>query len=370
MRRERYLLKGLLALYILLTLIFAGLNYGYAPAAPPAKAAVIHHLWELFENEFKVLLILIALLIGIRGRFRSEDLRGRNRRSLLFSFLAAALVVHLFLAAILKNRELYFVVMPLPWSTAGLQLQATGTLFGTALLPRYGSTGVKAMLVIFWGANLAVLAGTLIQGRRFQCCRVCLFNGFVAELFDGSVPLAACRSDSRVAPVPDGVLRVTGKARVLFFGLSIGFTLVWVLSLLFPGSLPQSVVAIAAGGEEYKYLFFDLLAMLLFWIILGPRTYCQYCPAGTAAGLIGRYAARQRIETEKSRCLSCGACNRHCPMGLDPMAAARDGAILRSSRCLGCRRCEESCPTGALTYRAGLIHWQGFPGKREHRERR
>lgn len=350
------LLKILLITYILLTLTFAGLNYGYAPGADDETAGTIHFLWELFENEGKSFLMLLAVSVGLLN-LRERDhpggsisRGGRNRRTILLSFLAAALVIHIILPWVSGNREIYFIAMPLPWTTSGLQIAAEGSNFGTDLLPCYGDKGISFMIYTFLGLNLVILLGTLVEGRRFQCSRICLFNGFIAELFDSATPLFG-----KKRPPGRGLLQLAGVIRPLLFALALLFTLIWLFQLIAPGLMPPPLIAGSAALEEYEYLFFDLMAMLLFWVLLGPRTYCLYCPAGTALGLLGRHLSRQRIETGLSRCTSCGACSRVCPVGLDPMAAALEGKPLRSSRCIGCRRCEVACPTGNLEYRTALV---------------
>lgn len=97
-----------------------------------------------------------------------------------------------------------------------------------------------------------------------------------------------------------------------------------------------------AGG-----LFLWKLAVLLFLLLLSVKVYrpfCQYlCPLGAIYGLFNRFSLVQ-IHWEEEKCVSCGACERACPVAL----SVRE--ISRSPECIRCGRCVSACPENCLHF--------------------
>ena len=61
-----------------------------------------------------------------------------------------------------------------------------------------------------------------------------------------------------------------------------------------------------------------------------------------------RLMARGRVEVVPGRCVECGTCVRHCPMGIDVRSYARRAAPVTDSRCLLCGSCVVRCPRSGL----------------------
>lgn len=79
------------------------------------------------------------------------------------------------------------------------------------------------------------------------------------------------------------------------------------------------------------------------------RPFCQYlCPLGAIYGWFNRFSLVQ-IHWEQKRCVSCGACERACPVALSVQE------ISRSPECIRCGKCADACPQGCL-------HFTGRPG--------
>lgn len=97
-----------------------------------------------------------------------------------------------------------------------------------------------------------------------------------------------------------------------------------------------------AGG-----LFFWKLGILLLIVSLSVKVYrpfCQYlCPLGAIYGWFNRFSLVQ-IRWEKERCISCGACEKACPVSLSV------SEISRSPECIRCGRCVEACPEKCLRF--------------------
>lgn len=86
-----------------------------------------------------------------------------------------------------------------------------------------------------------------------------------------------------------------------------------------------------------------LLLCLLVWT--SGRVWCNYCPVGTALGLIGRKSLA-RISLDTGKCVACGRCERTCKTGCIDI---KKGEV-DNSRCVACQSCAPVCPTGAINY--------------------
>lgn len=86
------------------------------------------------------------------------------------------------------------------------------------------------------------------------------------------------------------------------------------------------------------------LALLLALIFRFGRIWCNYCPVGTALGLLGRKSLF-RIRLDQEKCVSCGICQKACKTGCIDIKERN----VDSSRCVSCLDCAAACPKGALT---------------------
>ena len=338
---ELRLLKALLWAYIGLCLIIASLNFGYVPSASAKVAKAIATLWHFYENWIKTLLIVVcgALTLRIRRQKGSNTMRKKN----LIGFAIAALLVHIILPFLLANPEVYYFAMPLPWSTVPLQATLEGTRVHQSLDQSIGLGGIRASILFFWIYSTFILGGTLLFGRRLQCSTLCLFNGFAAEIFEPAIPLVG----KRKGPFTKSKLKRLSLVRTLFIVLAFGFTLYW---LLYKAGFPlQASMAWVSQVETYKYLIFELLMAMFFWVAFVGRLYCYYCPLGTVLGWISRLAGQQ-ITTDATHCIQCGKCNAVCPLSIDIKTFAKEGTPVKVLRCVGCGHCVDACPTNTLQY--------------------
>ncbi len=78
--------------------------------------------------------------------------------------------------------------------------------------------------------------------------------------------------------------------------------------------------------------------------LLHKIPFCQYlCPLGAIYGWFNRFSLVQ-VHWEKERCVSCGACERACPVSLSVQE------ISRSPECIRCGKCIEACPADCLHF--------------------
>jgi ferredoxin-type protein NapH len=345
---ELRLLKALLWMYIGLCLIIASLNWGYVPSASPKVAHAITTLWHFYENWIKTILIVACGFLTLRIRRN----KGRNamRKQNLVGFAFAALLVHIILPLLLSNPEVYYFAMPLPWSTIPLQVGIEGTGMQQSLAQSIGLGGIRASILFFWIYSICILIGTLLFGRRLQCSSLCLFNGFAAEIFEPAIPLVG----KRKAPLSKKHLTTLTVVRTVFMMLALCFTLFW---LLLRAGLPlQGSLALVSQAETYKYLIFELLMAMFFWMAFIGRLYCYYCPLGTLLSWIGKLGG-QRITTDETHCIQCGLCTSACPLSIDVRSYVIQGVPVDNLRCVGCGHCVDACPTKTLKYNTNFMRY-------------
>ena len=339
------LLKIILGTYIVLAILIAGVNYGYASVAPKNIASIITWVWLAYENWIKTLFIIIGSILAIKIIGSSK--RTTMRKTNLFGFIIAALTVHVITPLLVNNYDLYFYAMPLPWTTTPLQLLDSNSSLYHSTITSWGSNGILSALTFFVAISLVVLIGTLIYGRRFQCSSICLFNGFAAEVFDPAIPLIGKRKRIRLRTI-----RFMNIFRWVFLGIALFFVAYWAMYLL--GITSTLNIDFITKLESYKYLLGELLLSLFFWIAFVGRGYCYYCPLGTVLSGFARIAG-QKITTNNTKCIKCNKCNETCPMSIDIKGKAIKGESVKDIRCVGCGHCVDECPTSNLSYSTRFI---------------
>ena len=336
--RETRALKLLLLAYILLGLLIAGMNFGWAPRADARTKAVILRIWQIYENEFKTLLILVCAFLTLRITGNKHSLRRHN----LIGLLCAAVALHIVGPLISGNPDLYFVGMPLPWSTSGLRLGIESSAFHQAQTAHWGARSIRITLIVFAAIHVVVFSGSFLLGRRWQCSTLCLFNGFASEVFAPAFPLFGGRKSAGRS-----LLRIFAVLRWIVLAMSILLTLVWIVILIF--GIRPAATPLLETVETYKYLVLELLVAMLLWCLFTGRGYCYYCPLGTVLSWIGRLID-QKIVTDKSSCIGCGKCDAVCPMSISIREQAQKGEAVVESRCVGCGHCVDACPVQTLGY--------------------
>lgn len=60
--------------------------------------------------------------------------------------------------------------------------------------------------------------------------------------------------------------------------------------------------------------------------------------------------AAGQVIPEPSRCVQCGICSFHCPVGIDVRRHVWVGLSIKDSHCLTCGECVARCPRGVLRF--------------------
>ena len=102
----------------------------------------------------------------------------------------------------------------------------------------------------------------------------------------------------------------------------------------------------SAAGFLFRWKF-ALMALVLLSSVYIHRPFCKYlCPLGAFYALFQKVSVL-RLKLDKEKCVSCGKCEKTCPMGV---AVTRDP---NSAECIRCGACVRACPAGALRFGSG-----------------
>ena len=118
----------------------------------------------------------------------------------------------------------------------------------------------------------------------------------------------------------------------------------------------QVVLPSALSDWDPEYLFSQWmkLAITLTVVLLAissERFFCKVlCPVGAWIALTNKITPF-RIRLQAKSCISCGRCERECPMDIPVMdhQGAKAPAVNRDTECIACLTCQAGCPTGAIT---------------------
>lgn len=321
------------------------MNYALGDVVTENQAEIIKQIYKIFENEFKILIILIGSFLS--WQILKTKSKNRFRKINLIAFSSTAIVIHGIIPWLINNREIYYFFMPLPWSTLGLQLMSPSSTYYLEQLNLWGIRGVTIAITFFIIVNIIVFIGTIISGRRFQCSYLCMLNGFASEIWTDVFPLLGKKKK-----LNNIWLKFFKFLRWIIFIITLLITIWWLFRL--------TNIPILGNGdllykfEIIKYLSLELLMMMFFWIIWTGRGYCYYCPLGTFLSLISRLSG-QHIKTDNTKCIQCNQCTKACPMSIDIKLLAKDGRPVKNLRCVGCGHCIDICPTDTLSYETKFL---------------
>ncbi|WP_205793793.1 4Fe-4S binding protein [Methanosarcina sp. MSH10X1] len=177
------------------------------------------------------------------------------------------------------------------------------------------------MLLIF----AAIFLISPFRGRWF-CGNLCPRGSFV-DFWVSKI--------SRKKKIPDTVRSLWVRVPVFF--LLMGFMGYRIANIL--GSLNTF--------EKIGMVFVTMCLVttaiaFLLGTYLSPRTWCSFCPMGTAQRLIG--GKRYPLKLTKEKCINCGKCDKVCPMQLK---VREEG---KKPDCIKCGRCVNACPKNALQF--------------------
>ena len=186
----------------------------------------------------------------------------------------------------------------------------------------YLFTGVFEAATIHYA--VAKIFGPLIFGRGW-----CGFACWTAMVLD-FLPYKT----------PQEPLKKIGWIRYIVFATSLIFTTALFLS--HAGNIEKIMFWAFVIGNVLYYL----TGILLAFIFKDNRAFCKYiCPITVFMKPMS-YFSLIRIKCDKSKCISCGKCERVCPMNVKITDNSRKRK--NGTECTLCMECKNACPKDAL----------------------
>lgn len=171
---------------------------------------------------------------------------------------------------------------------------------------------------------VAKIFGPLIFGRGW--CGYACWTAMVLDLLPFKTP--------------KGPRKNWGFIRYLVFAGSLIF--VSALFLLKVANLETIMWWCFIGGN----LLYYAVGIALAYICKDNRAFCKYiCPITVFLKPMS-YLALFRIRVDQEKCVSCGKCQRICPMNVEVPSNSRKRK--NGTECILCMKCVEGCPKKAL----------------------
>jgi hypothetical protein len=152
---------------------------------------------------------------------------------------------------------------------------------------------------------------------------------------------------------PSGAL---GYLRYAHFALSLAVVLVlWFVFRYRADEQSFAELSWLAGGNVLYYA----IGIGLAFALRDNRAFCKYiCPIPALMKITSRFALL-KISGDGEKCISCGACDRACPMDIPVSDCVGGGRRVMSTECIMCVECVDACRHGALDATFGVDRGAG-----------
>jgi len=336
---------------LIVLLVFGGLVVGIlAQVVSQNVNDDLSHIFELtyllYESVGRGLIIIFGglIVLNILRKKKKTELGLRQKSIIGFIISASILLVILPLAS--GFLEYVSVLMPFPWSTVPLQLLYDGHYFSMNYAHEFGGNGVTILIGTYLSFNIITFLAVALWGRRVFCSGICANFGAHAETLKEGLPLFKTKQNKSLKQSKK-FMNTIMILKWTMLAVNLVLIVLWAILLIFD----VTIISIDAmrNIELIKYMFLELLLVLYAFSVLSGRFYCMYCPAGSFLALTSRIAG-QRINTDKTECISCGLCNKVCDLNIDIMSCAKNKVPVKSFNCVGCGACVDTCPKNTLEY--------------------
>jgi len=226
----------------------------------------------------------------------------------------------------------------------------------------FSRAGVSTFLT-FWPAW--IILGLTILSSRFFCAWLCPL-GTCFDAVGGVKPRAMRYYEAKGSDIRE--LRARAEAGTVPRRIRLKYAIlavVLLLSLLGVNLLFFASPLVVMNSAVYSILLpqvpFVLLALLLLAAAYRPRFWCEeLCPMGALMSLASKAgkklperATPLAVVKDPKRCVSCGACYKGCPFGVQEPFLKKDAGKLASADCTACGDCVTKCPSeGALSLKS------------------
>jgi len=148
--------------------------------------------------------------------------------------------------------------------------------------------------------------------------------------------------------------------------------IIWIIAIIVTFVLGKNDVTIdpfymtdhgISIADIYNYVIYYgvILILVLPALFHGRRASCHYicwmAPFMVIGSTLGRWLhlPQLHVEADKDACISCGQCNKSCPMGLDVKSMTSEGINEKCTECIQCGACIDACPKNVLKYK---LRWR------------
>ncbi|MDR2969315.1 MAG: 4Fe-4S binding protein [Tannerellaceae bacterium] len=103
--------------------------------------------------------------------------------------------------------------------------------------------------------------------------------------------------------------------------------------------------------SHYKLVWvIDIAVSALFAILLNRRWVCKNaCPIGALCAMGAKHSRLMPV-ADTAKCISCGKCEKECPVGIPVLEYIRDcKGLVTNAECLLCGKCAEVCKPRAMS---------------------
>lgn len=179
---------------------------------------------------------------------------------------------------------------------------------------------------------------TLIFTGAFFCGWICPF-GTVQELIGKIGKKIFGKKYNNIIPkTVDSVLRYFKYIFLVF----ILFQTARTFKLVFENVDPYYTL-FNIWSDEIAVSGYIVLAVFVALSFIIERPYCRYvCPLGAINGIFN-IKSLFTIKRDEHTCISCGACDRACPVGIKVSKVEE----VKDTACIRCMKCVISCPVNA-----------------------
>ncbi len=191
------------------------------------------------------------------------------------------------------------------------------------------TTGLISGIPLF---QILLVVVTVLTGPLF-CGWLCPFG--TLQDFSGRL-----RQKLKIRPyrLPMKLAKALSPLRYALLAISLFISGTAISSLMHLD--PRVNLAAAFAGHALSVIGWGVICLMLFISIFVDRPFCQFlCAEGARYGLMGSLRP-VTIVRSASTCVSCGLCNRVCPMHVDIQSHTQ----VRSLQCINCMSCVSACP--------------------------
>ncbi len=122
----------------------------------------------------------------------------------------------------------------------------------------------------------------------------------------------------------------------------------WYLRLFNLLLIAGLILLIVFNCHPMPWWLITLISVIGLMILLTGRVWCSFCPCGLLFGWLNAISPL-KLEKDSTKCLSCGACSKLCPMQSKRISIQKTNGAVYSAECMMCGECIGKCPAaGAI----------------------